>query len=135
MFGEESLKEGDTAGVQCVILSGDLPANLSWMFNGHPLAITDNVIITKTGLKTLSLTIDSVSAKDAGNYTCVGENTVGNTTFTSTLFINGWLVELASLYVASMRLSLVTNVWRVTQYNPNLPSSSCLLFWAKLYRL
>lgn len=111
MFGEESLKEGDTVGVQCVILSGDLPATLSWMFNGQPLATTDNVIITKTGSKISSLTIDSVSAKDAGNYTCVGVNNVGNTTFTSTLFINGWLIELAPSH--SMHLSVVSIAWRV----------------------
>lgn len=91
-FGEEPLKEGDTVGVQCVILSGDLPASLSWMLDGQPLVTTDNVVVSKTGSKISSLTIDSVSAKDAGNYTCVGENAVGNSTYTSTLFINGWCI-------------------------------------------
>lgn len=93
-FGEEPLKEGDTVAVQCVILSGDLPASMAWILNGNLLHSNDNVGITKSGSKIISLTIESVSANDAGNYTCVGENNVGVVTYTSTLLINGWFGNL-----------------------------------------
>lgn len=89
-FGDEPLKEGETVAVQCVISSGDLPANMSWNFNGKPLnSNSNNVLISKTGLKIISLTIESVTAQNAGNYTCIGENLVGVATYTSRLYING----------------------------------------------
>lgn len=91
-FGDEPLKEGETVAVQCVISSGDLPANMSWMFNGRALNADDNAVVTKTSSKIISLTIESVTAKNAGNYTCVGQNIVGESSYTSRLYINGWLL-------------------------------------------
>lgn len=90
-FGEEPLKEGETVAVQCVISSGDSPANMSWKFNEQTLSSNDNVVVTKLTSKIISLTIESVTAKNAGNYTCVGENIVGVSNYTSRLYINGWL--------------------------------------------
>lgn len=95
-FGDEPLREGETVAVQCVISSGDLPANMSWNFNGKPLESNANVGISRTGSKIISLAIEPVTAKNAGNYTCIGQNLVGVTSYTSMLFINGSSSDLCS---------------------------------------
>lgn len=83
------MREGETVGVQCVISAGDLPADMSWSFNGKPLVSSETISISKTGTKISSLTIEPVTAENAGNYTCVTRNIVGTTTYTSRLLING----------------------------------------------
>lgn len=88
-FGDEPLREGETVGVQCVISAGDLPANMSWRFNDKLLKPEETISIVQMNSKITSLSIEPVTATNAGNYTCVAENIVGTITHTSRLFING----------------------------------------------
>lgn len=76
-FGEEAMNSGDTVSVQCTIAGGDLPAEVTWTMNDRPLEPYLEIITEKRGKRINNLMIDSVSAKHAGNFTCIVENAAG----------------------------------------------------------
>lgn len=79
---------GDSVSVQCSVPSGDLPIGIRWYFNGED--INDPAIaITNIGKRSKALTIDSVTASHAGNYTCEASNKADIIHFSAELFING----------------------------------------------
>lgn len=88
-FGDDPLEEGQSASVQCSISEGDLPLNISWTFNSEPLESKDDVTISAIGRRASSLNIEDVSHKHAGNYTCIGNNLGGVSSFTAVLNVNG----------------------------------------------
>lgn len=75
--------------VQCAIGGGDLPVNIEWLLNGSPLTPDLEILTEKRGTRVNILTIDAVSAKHAGNYTCVARNYAGATEHYSSLIVNG----------------------------------------------
>lgn len=80
------------ASVQCAIGKGDLPLEISWMFDGRPIEFdqSDTVKIDNGNRRKL-LTIESVSARHAGEYTCVASNLAGSVSRSAHLVINGTL--------------------------------------------
>lgn len=88
-FGDEAMNSGDTVSVQCTIAGGDLPLEVRWTQNGHPLEPYLEIITQKLGKRINNLIIDSVSAKHAGNYTCIAENTAGIAQYSSELMVIG----------------------------------------------
>lgn len=92
-FSDERGKPGDTVAVQCIVSSGDQPINFTWSLNGQPLSATSvhksDVIVSKIGSRTSSLTIEYISQKHAGNYTCTGTNVAGNASYTAELYVDG----------------------------------------------
>lgn len=83
------MNSGDTVSVQCTIAGGDLPLVVSWTLNGHPLEAYLEIITQKLGKRINNLIIDSVSAKHAGNYTCIAENLAGIAHHSSELMVIG----------------------------------------------
>ena len=75
--------------MQCTIAGGDLPVHVSWLINGHEIADYLEVLLEKRGKKIHMLTIESVSEKHMGNYTCVAYNNAGHVNHTSELKVNG----------------------------------------------
>lgn len=75
--------------LSCTISDGDLPLNIFWTFNGQPVTSELNVMVAKLGKRSSVLTIESVLANHAGNYTCHGENAAGATTYTAELKVIG----------------------------------------------
>lgn len=67
---------------------GDLPVEISWLHNNSTLTDGDGIIIMKNK-KVNSLTIDSVSSENAGEYTCVAKNRAGSVTHSAILNVNG----------------------------------------------
>ncbi|XP_049290893.1 Down syndrome cell adhesion molecule-like protein Dscam2 isoform X1 [Anopheles funestus] len=94
-FGEDPMNEGDSGSVQCNVPSGDLPIGIKWYFNGaviEDLATT----ITNIGKRAKVLTIDSVAARHAGNYTCEASNLADVVHFSASLVVNvppRWILE------------------------------------------
>lgn len=72
-----------------------MPVNIWWTFNGDGLDYTynlttnDGVVITRSGIKTSMLAIDSVKARHRGNYSCYASNKGGAVSQHSYLAING----------------------------------------------
>lgn len=88
-FGDEPASSGESASIQCLVTSGDLPLNFKWLFNGRPISEIFGVSTVKLGKRTYALTIDSVSGKHAGAYTCEVSNAAGFDRFNATLIVNG----------------------------------------------
>lgn len=83
---------GETVSIQCIVAGGDLPVNLEWTLNGKPLGSSLDVRTSKMGKRISHLLIESVSAKHAGNYSCIARNMAGFAEHSSELIVNGLLV-------------------------------------------
>lgn len=86
----------------CLILSGDLPVDIDWVFNDYPINSYSGITVVKGGKKASMLTIESVNGRHGGNYTCRAKNTAGSATFSAILDVNGlrlFLKNLVSFYV------------------------------------
>ncbi|XP_039283578.1 Down syndrome cell adhesion molecule-like protein Dscam2 isoform X43 [Nilaparvata lugens] len=95
-FGDEPLKQGQSASVQCAISDGDLPINITWWLNGVQLMSGDDVQIAKFGKRASSLNIDVVEHHHVGNYTCTGQNAAGISSYSAALTVNvppRWILE------------------------------------------
>lgn len=75
--------------MQCLLVSGDFPVNFKWLFNGRPISEVSGISTVKLGKKISAMTIDSVSGKHAGNYTCQASNTAAVVNYTAQLTVNG----------------------------------------------
>uniref|UniRef100_A0A1A9WR27 Ig-like domain-containing protein n=1 Tax=Glossina brevipalpis TaxID=37001 RepID=A0A1A9WR27_9MUSC len=78
-FGEEPLNQGEPASVQCTILGGDLPINVTWLLNGRIIDSFHDISLARLGKRVNVLTVESVAAHHAGNYSCRAENKAGVT--------------------------------------------------------
>lgn len=83
------MNSGDTVSVQCTISGGDLPAEVTWTMNDRPLEPYLEIITEKRGKRINILMIDSVSAKHAGNFTCIVENAAGIAYHSAELIVIG----------------------------------------------
>lgn len=88
-FGNEPSNSGDSASVQCLVTSGDFPIDFKWLFNERPVSEVFGISTVKLGKRTYALTIDSVTGKHAGNYTCEAFNTAGVDRYSAELVVNG----------------------------------------------
>ncbi|XP_035901259.1 Down syndrome cell adhesion molecule-like protein Dscam2 isoform X43 [Anopheles stephensi] len=94
-FGDDPMNEGDSGSVQCNVPSGDLPIGIKWYFNG---AVIEDpaTTITNIGKRAKVLTIDSVDARHAGNYTCEASNLADVVHYSASLVVNvppRWILE------------------------------------------
>ncbi|XP_023287722.1 hemicentin-1 [Orussus abietinus] len=89
-FGEELVNWGEQASAICSVLKGDFPIDIRWSLNGEEISQESHpdVSVTRTGKKTSLLSIDSVTARHAGEYTCVAGNLAGTTSRTAALSVN-----------------------------------------------
>lgn len=87
-FGEEPLEDGDAASIQCLVMNGDLPLNISWLFNGVPIALED-ISIAQNSKRVSALTIESAKHHHAGNYSCVASNIAASSLYSAVLLVNG----------------------------------------------
>ncbi|KAF7411847.1 hypothetical protein HZH66_000743 [Vespula vulgaris] len=88
-FGEEPVNAGDLVSVQCVVTKGDSPLEITWTFDGRPINHDRmDVIVSDSGKRVKQLTIESVAARHAGEYTCVASNAAGSTSHSAKLDVN-----------------------------------------------
>ncbi|CAL7934267.1 unnamed protein product [Xylocopa violacea] len=97
-FGDEPASWGELVSVTCSVAKGDQPLEISWAFNGTPIDSHhgSDVVVASTNRKNSVLTIESVAARHAGEYTCSASNRAGATTHTSQLNVNvppRWILE------------------------------------------
>lgn len=90
-ISEEPANWGEQVSAVCSILKGDLPIEIRWSLNGELIThlAHPDVTITNTGKKTSVLTIESVTARHAGEYSCVASNLVGSVSRSAILSVNG----------------------------------------------
>ncbi|KAL6260463.1 hypothetical protein P5V15_007988, partial [Pogonomyrmex californicus] len=97
-FGETPVNAGDLVSEQCVVTKGDFPLEITWTFDGRPIQSSyhGDVIVSDTGKRVKQLTIESVAARHAGEYTCVASNAAGSVSHSATLDVNvppRWILE------------------------------------------
>lgn len=88
-FGDHAVNFEESVSVNCLIYLGDLPMDITWLFNGNPINAYTGVSIVKGGKKASILTIDSVHGGHAGNYTCKARNDADAAEYTAELIVNG----------------------------------------------
>lgn len=89
-FGEDSFNTGDSTGVSCMIVKGDLPINIKWTLNDEPIINGENgMTIAKLSAKSSVLNIGSVEKEHRGIFKCIAENMAGNADYSSELHVNG----------------------------------------------
>ncbi|XP_044595800.1 Down syndrome cell adhesion molecule-like protein Dscam2 isoform X5 [Cotesia glomerata] len=96
-FGDEPANSGETVTATCTVIKGDYPIYIEWSLNGQPI-FSDNTDITigSTSKRVSVLTIDTVSAHHAGEYTCSASNQAGGTSYSASLVVNvppRWILE------------------------------------------
>ncbi|XP_024082580.1 Down syndrome cell adhesion molecule-like protein Dscam2 isoform X25 [Cimex lectularius] len=94
-FGDEPFAEGESVSMQCSVSTGDLPINITWQFNNKSLNF-DDVSVSPFGKKASAISIDQVTWKHVGNYTCLGSNRAGQSSHTAELLVNvppRWIIE------------------------------------------
>lgn len=93
IFGEEPSNYGESSTVQCSISLGDMPIEFSWFLKGKPIDKSqEGLSIVSFGKKTTVLSIDSLTEKFAGNYTCLAQNNAGYSTYSAELIVKGILI-------------------------------------------
>lgn len=88
-FGEESLNVGDPVTVTCAVIGGDKPMTVLWTFQGSNVSQDIGISTVPLGDSGSILTIGSVRAGHAGNYTCLVRNQAGMISQTSLLRVTG----------------------------------------------
>lgn len=88
-FGGEPANAGDLATVTCAVTKGDLPIDITWMFGDRQIEFGYDMVISSSSKRLKQLTIETVAAKHAGEYTCVASNIAGSVSHTAVLEVNG----------------------------------------------
>ncbi|KAL1383367.1 hypothetical protein pipiens_013159 [Culex pipiens pipiens] len=82
---------GDSASIQCSVISGDFPIKIEWLLNGNAISAIDSLTgltATSFGKRAKALTIEGINWNHAGNFTCRASNEAGAAEFTETLIVN-----------------------------------------------
>jgi Immunoglobulin I-set domain len=89
---DEPLYLDDFYQLYCTVIHGDSPFTFHWLFQNKTVEEIYDIKVENTNKRSI-LTIDSVSAKNAGEYTCKVLNKAGFTTITTSLVVKGWLAQ------------------------------------------
>ncbi|XP_043064013.1 Down syndrome cell adhesion molecule-like protein Dscam2 isoform X17 [Drosophila ficusphila] len=95
-FGEEPANVEDSVSVTCLISTGDLPIDIEWFFNDYGISSYSGISVMKGGKRNSVLSIDSVQARHAGNYSCRAKNHAAAVNYTTILVVNvppRWILE------------------------------------------
>lgn len=98
-FGEDPASFGESASVQCLLLSGDSPVNFEWFFNSKPVYQVSGISTVMLGKKSSAMTIESVNDNHAGNYTCKASNRAYSVNYTAELVVNGKFFVFFAIYI------------------------------------
>ena len=97
-FGDRPLNEGQLITVPCAVIEGDSPISLTWLFNGRSISPHMRVTVVPLGERNMILSVGSVQAIHAGQYTCAAQNDAGTYEFIANMTVNGKKV-LSTVYV------------------------------------
>lgn len=88
IVADAAVNTGDSISVVCTVTSGDTPLEFSWALNNLPITNQRDVSIMNNKRSSL-LSIDSVTQRHGGTYSCVASNAAGSTSYSADLMVNG----------------------------------------------
>ncbi|KAL9920274.1 Down syndrome cell adhesion molecule 1 isoform 6-T6 [Glossina fuscipes fuscipes] len=94
--GDSPLYVGDYFQLNCAVVHGDAPFNITWFYNDEPVNKLDGITILMQSKRSSSLNIESVRGEHAGKYTCMGANRAGATEVFTHLIVKvppRWILE------------------------------------------
>lgn len=102
-FGEH-VTAGDRVSAHCSLLQGSKPIKFFWSKNGQPIVLGDNIQIQSLSDHVSMLTIDQVTLKHVGQYSCTAQNIFGSHKQTARLTVQGdyWSILLVNVIADSM---------------------------------
>ncbi|XP_055593954.1 cell adhesion molecule Dscam2 isoform X4 [Uranotaenia lowii] len=98
-FGGDPMNFGDSASIQCSVISGDVPIRIEWLLNGNAISAIDSLtglITTDFGKRAKALSIEGINWNHAGNYSCRASNAAGVVEVSDELIVNvppRWILE------------------------------------------
>ncbi|KAL3270307.1 hypothetical protein HHI36_009358, partial [Cryptolaemus montrouzieri] len=87
-FGDETVDSGDIVMLTCVVSKGDFPMKIYWLLNNQEINKNNGITIMNSNKRASQLTIESVQAHHAGEYSCVAENKAGFANYSTHLNVN-----------------------------------------------
>lgn len=94
-IGDGPANWGDQTSVICSVIKGDRPIEITWSLNGKEITLESHpdISISRTGPMISLLSIDSVTARHAGEYSCMASNLVGFVSRSAELTVNGTHID------------------------------------------
>lgn len=105
---------GEYLQAACTVNLGDLPLTITWHLNGNILSRRHPDFSITNSKRSSVLIIESVDAKHAGRYMCVGENRAGRTEYSADLIVNG--VSDTPIFVESIYILFFQLYFSYTQF-------------------
>ena len=90
---DEPLTSGEPVAVQCGVSEGDMPITFRWSFHGQELSSQMGISTSRINSRMSLLSIDSIAAGHAGDYTCTAQNSAGQANHTAVLLVQGSFVN------------------------------------------
>ncbi|XP_064480165.1 cell adhesion molecule Dscam1-like isoform X2 [Ornithodoros turicata] len=94
---QANLHEGVRAGVTCLVHAGDPPIRIEWLWNGQVLRRGPDVsVMSPEGGFVSTLTLQRLSSKHNGNYTCRATNQYASASYSAQLLVKvppSWTLE------------------------------------------
>ncbi|CAN8027485.1 unnamed protein product [Ixodes persulcatus] len=85
----KNLQEGMRTTVVCSVLSGEPPVEIDWLKDSAPLSeVHPEAKITRLGDFASSLTMDNVTRRHSGNYSCKATSGIATTNYTSRMDVS-----------------------------------------------
>lgn len=92
-FGDEVVNAGDIVAVQCAVLKGDLPIEITWKHNNENIDPANDISIVKSSARISALNIESVKSYHRGIFQCIAMNLAGRAEVSAELMVNGkWIM-------------------------------------------
>lgn len=88
-LSDEAITSGQPVTIQCTVSEGDVPITFRWAFHGQELSSQMGITTIRINPRVSLLSIDSIAAGHAGNYTCTAQNSAGSVNYTATLQVQG----------------------------------------------
>lgn len=104
-FEEGPAQTGQSISLTCSVVDGDLPLYINWFLNDQPTEDISGLTQGKIGRRISVLSIESVQADHAGQYSCRAINKAGQTESSAELKVNG--IEING--ISNNRLTLLNS--------------------------